>query len=170
MFFRYAISKAIRNKQRIIYTTLIEKLCVLKYCEFNEKIGGSIGLMTKNNTINSSANCIIMTTTVLRNLLDSNLSKDLVEVQWIIIDDINFMGDEKLGVVLEETIILFPSTWRFVILSSTIASTDEFGDLVTWVRTDCHAITSEKREVDVLRFILTPSGNNLISVQNFVSI
>ena len=63
MFERYAVAMALRDKQRVIYTTPIKALSNQKYRELHEEFK-DVGLMTGDVTLNASASCLIMTTEV----------------------------------------------------------------------------------------------------------
>ena len=54
---------ALRDKQRVIYTTPIKALSNQKYRELHEEFH-DVGLMTGDVTLNPSASCLIMTTEV----------------------------------------------------------------------------------------------------------
>jgi ATP-dependent RNA helicase DOB1 len=54
---------ALRDKQRVIYTSPIKALSNQKYRELHEEFG-DVGLMTGDVTINSTASCLLMTTEV----------------------------------------------------------------------------------------------------------
>ena len=54
---------ALRDKQRVIYTTPIKALSNQKYRELHEEFK-DVGLMTGDVTLNPSASCLIMTTEV----------------------------------------------------------------------------------------------------------
>lgn len=61
---RYAIATALKNKQRVIYTTPIKALSNQKYREFMDEFK-DVGLVTGDVTINPTASCLIMTTEVI---------------------------------------------------------------------------------------------------------
>jgi ATP-dependent RNA helicase DOB1 len=61
----YAIAMAFRDKQRVIYTSPLKALSNQKYRELAEEFG-DVGLMTGDVTLNPNANCIVMTTEILR--------------------------------------------------------------------------------------------------------
>ena len=60
---RYAIAMALRDNQRVIYTSPIKALSNQKYRELYEEFQ-DVGLMTGDVTINPSASCLVMTTEV----------------------------------------------------------------------------------------------------------
>lgn len=67
----YAIAHCLKNNKKVLYTSPIKSLSNQKYAEFIEKFGhnGSIGIMTGDIKMNPDAQCIIMTTEILRNIL-----------------------------------------------------------------------------------------------------
>lgn len=64
-FSRYAIALALREKQRVIFTSPIKALSNQKYREMYEEFQ-DVGLMTGDVTINPTASCLVMTTEVRR--------------------------------------------------------------------------------------------------------
>lgn len=60
---RYSIAMALRDNQRVIYTTPIKALSNQKYREFSDEFK-DVGLVTGDVTINYEASCLIMTTEV----------------------------------------------------------------------------------------------------------
>ena len=78
---QYAMAMAIRDNQRVIYTTPIKALSNQKYrdlgvafAQLAEKsdtvseaaAAGDVGLMTGDVTVNETASCLVMTTEILR--------------------------------------------------------------------------------------------------------
>jgi hypothetical protein len=59
----YAIAMALRDRQRVIYTSPIKALSNQKYRDLYEEFQ-DVGLMTGDITINPTASCIVMTTEV----------------------------------------------------------------------------------------------------------
>lgn len=59
----YAIAMALRDKQRVVYTSPIKALSNQKYRELLD-LFGDVGLMTGDVTINPTASCLVMTTEV----------------------------------------------------------------------------------------------------------
>lgn len=59
---------AIRDKQRVIYTSPLKALSNQKYRELQQEFG-DVGLMTGDVTINPNASCLVMTTEILRSML-----------------------------------------------------------------------------------------------------
>ena len=78
----YAIAHCLKLNKKVIYTSPTKSLSNQKYAEFIEKFGqnGSVGIMTGDIKMNPDAQCIIMTTEILRNILyRSELSKSSAE-------------------------------------------------------------------------------------------
>eukprot|EP01112_Ceratiomyxa_fruticulosa_P021534 TRINITY_DN7609_c0_g1_i2.p1 TRINITY_DN7609_c0_g1~~TRINITY_DN7609_c0_g1_i2.p1 ORF type:complete len:316 (-),score=102.44 TRINITY_DN7609_c0_g1_i2:581-1528(-) len=100
----YAIAVALKQGQRVIYTSPIKALSNQKYRELLESFA-DVGLMTGDTTINSTASCLVMTTEILRSMLYRG-SEVMREVSWVIFDEIHYLRDRERGVVWEETIIL----------------------------------------------------------------
>ena len=102
----YAIALALRDKQRVLYTSPIKALSNQKYRELSSEFG-DVGLMTGDITINPSASCLVMTTEILRNMLYRG-SEVVREVSTVVYDEIHYMRNKERGVVWEETIIMLP--------------------------------------------------------------
>ena len=68
---------------------------------------GIVGLVTGDVTINQEANCLVMTTEILRMMLYKG-SQIIQAVGWVIFDEVHYMRDKDRGVVWEESIILLP--------------------------------------------------------------
>ncbi|CAH8610562.1 unnamed protein product [Schistosoma mattheei] len=136
----YAIATALREKQRVIYTTPIKALSNQKYREFFEAFP-EVGLLTGDATINPSASVLIMTTEILQSMLYKGASM-VREVGWVIFDEIHYMRDPERGVVWEETIVLLPDNVRYVSPSPS----------------PCHVVSSDCRPVP-LRHYLYPVGS-----------
>ena len=66
----HAILESIRLGKKAIYTSPIKSLSNQKFSEFTKKFGDkmSIGILTGDIKFNSDADCVIMTTEILRNL------------------------------------------------------------------------------------------------------
>merc|ERR1719253_1799096 len=87
----YAIATALREKQRIIYTSPIKALSNQKYRDLSEEFQ-DVGLMTGDVTINPQSTCMIMTTEILRSMLyrGSELCR---EMAWVVFDEVHYMRD-----------------------------------------------------------------------------
>lgn len=82
---------ALRDHQRVIYTSPIKALSNQKFRELTDEFG-DVGLMTGDVTLNPDASCIVMTTEILRSMLYRG-SEIMREVGWVIFDEIHYMRD-----------------------------------------------------------------------------
>lgn len=153
----YAIAKALKERRRVIYTSPIKALSNQKFQEFTEKFD-SVGLMTGDTTIKSEADCLVMTTEILRSMLYRG-TEMLREVGCVIFDEVHYMRDKSRGVVWEETIIMLPEGCQYVFLSATIPNGQEFASWVEHIhpRTKCQVVYTDMRPVP-LQHYLYPVG------------
>ena len=156
----YAISMAMRDKQRVIYTSPIKALSNQKYRDMVEMFK-DVGLMTGDVTINPNASCMIMTTEILRSMLYRG-SEICREMQWVIFDEVHYMRDRERGVVWEETMILLPDTVRFVFLSATIPNSREFAEWICRIKHQCcHVIYTDYRPTPLQHYVFPAGGDGV---------
>eukprot|EP00929_Paragymnodinium_shiwhaense_P079590 TRINITY_DN4148_c0_g1_i1.p1 TRINITY_DN4148_c0_g1~~TRINITY_DN4148_c0_g1_i1.p1 ORF type:complete len:1051 (-),score=311.45 TRINITY_DN4148_c0_g1_i1:306-3458(-) len=159
----YAIAMALRDKQRIIYTSPIKALSNQKYRDLQDEFK-DVGLMTGDVTINPHATVMIMTTEILRSMLyrGSDVSR---EMAWVVFDEIHYMRDRDRGVVWEEAIILLPDSVRLVFLSATIPNAKEFCEWICRIKHQpCHVIYTEKRPVPLQHYLFPAGGDGVYMV------
>ncbi len=89
-----------------------------------------MGILTGDIVLNPEADCVIMTTEILRNKLYRQCSS-INNVEWVIFDEVHYINNEDRGSVWEETIILLPKDARLVMLSATVQNVEDFGDWVS---------------------------------------
>jgi ATP-dependent RNA helicase DOB1 len=143
---------ALRDKQRVIYTSPIKALSNQKFRELQQEFQ-DVGLMTGDVTLNSSASCIVMTTEILRNMLYKG-SEMTREVAWVIFDEVHYMRDRERGVVWEETMILLPNVVKYVFLSATIPNAREFAQWIVKIKNQpCNVVYTDYRPVPLQHFI-----------------
>lgn len=156
----YAIAVALRDKQRVIYTSPIKALSNQKFRELEHEFS-DVGLMTGDVTINKNASCLVMTTEILRSMLYRG-SEIVREVSWVIFDEVHYMRDKERGVVWEETIILVPQNVRFVFLSATIPNAREFSEWIAHLKNQpCHTIYTDTRPVPLQHYLFPSGGEGL---------
>jgi ATP-dependent RNA helicase DOB1 len=159
----YAIAMALRDKQRVVYTSPIKALSNQKYRDLFEEFG-DVGLMTGDVTINPNASCLVMTTEILRSMLYRG-SEVMREVKWVIFDEIHYMRDRERGVVWEESIIMLPHKVRFVFLSATIPNAREFAEWVAKIHHQtCHVVYTDYRPTPLQHFIFPAGGDGVYLV------
>ena len=78
----------------------------------------SVGILTGDIKLNPDADCIIMTTEILRNKLD-NESEFFDNVGCVIFDEIHYFNDPERGFVWEESITKMPKDILMIMLSAT---------------------------------------------------
>uniref|UniRef100_A0A8C2P8E8 Exosome RNA helicase MTR4 n=1 Tax=Capra hircus TaxID=9925 RepID=A0A8C2P8E8_CAPHI len=154
----YAIALALREKQRVIFTSPIKALSNQKYREMYEEFQ-DVGLMTGDVTINPTASCLVMTTEILRSMLYRG-SEVMREVAWVIFDEIHYMRDSERGVVWEETIILLPDNVHYVFLSATIPNARQFAEWICHLhKQPCHVIYTDYRPTPLQHYIFPAGGD-----------
>ena len=161
----YAIATALRDKQRVIYTSPIKALSNQKYRELKSHFD-DVGLMTGDVTINVDAACLVMTTEILRNMLyrGTEVTK---EVSWVIFDEIHYMRNYERGVVWEETIVMLPKNARFVFLSATIPNAREFAEWICSLHQQpCKIVSTDFRPVPLQTYVFPAGGKGLYLVQD----
>ncbi|XP_066567713.1 exosome RNA helicase MTR4 [Amia ocellicauda] len=156
----YAIALALRDKQRVIFTSPIKALSNQKYREMYEEFQ-DVGLMTGDVTINPTASCLVMTTEILRSMLYRG-SEVMREVAWVIFDEIHYMRDSERGVVWEETIILLPDNVHYVFLSATIPNARQFAEWICHLHKQaCHVIYTDYRPTPLQHYVFPAGGDGL---------
>ncbi|WP_213817006.1 RNA helicase [Glaciihabitans sp. dw_435] len=141
-------------REKVFYTTPMKALSNQKFQELTAEYGAeNVGLLTGDTNINSAARIVVMTTEVLRNMLYAN-SDRLVDLAFVIMDEVHFLADRFRGAVWEEVIIHLPQSVRMVSLSATVSNAEEFGDWLQAVRGDTDVIVSEERPVPLEQHVL----------------
>eukprot|EP01022_Parablepharisma_sp_SALTPOND_P014220 TRINITY_DN1916_c0_g1_i1.p1 TRINITY_DN1916_c0_g1~~TRINITY_DN1916_c0_g1_i1.p1 ORF type:complete len:1081 (+),score=160.85 TRINITY_DN1916_c0_g1_i1:7764-11006(+) len=159
----YAIAMALKNHQRVIYTSPIKALSNQKYREFSQEFD-DVGLMTGDVTLNPNASCIVMTTEILRNMLYKG-SEVVREMAWVVFDEIHYMRDKERGVVWEETIILVPSAVKYVFLSATIQNAREFAQWIAKIKMQpCNVVYTDFRPVPLQHYIYPKGADGIYLV------
>eukprot|EP00667_Euglena_gracilis_P001831 EG_transcript_1831 len=153
----YAIAMCLRDSKRVIYTSPIKALSNQKYRDLSNDFE-NMGLMTGDVTINPNADCLIMTTEILRSMLYRG-NEMLREVGCVIFDEIHYMRDKHRGVVWEETIILLPDAVQYVFLSATIPNAVEFADWIERIHPGqkCRVVYTDYRPTPLQHYVY-PAG------------
>ena len=169
----YAINDSIKNGKRVIYTSPIKSLSNQKFFEFKKKYPNiTFGILTGDIKFNPNAQCIIMTTEILKNLLynknlklSSNISTEIdisKDVETVIFDEVHYINDLHRGKVWEECIILLPKNIRLVMLSATI---DNSLDFCKWIEDikgkKVNLYSTNKRVVPLTHYIFMDAKNKL---------
>ncbi|KAI0050634.1 antiviral helicase [Auriscalpium vulgare] len=169
----YAIALAEKHMTRAIYTSPIKALSNQKFRDFKQTFSSnSVGILTGDVQINPEANCLIMTTEILRSMLYKGA--DLIrDVEFVIFDEVHYVNDAERGVVWEEVIIMLPDHVNIILLSATVPNAKEFAD---WVgrtkKKDIYVIYTAKRPVPLEHYLY--AGREMYKIvdadRNFVAL
>lgn len=144
----YAIKHFCKKGKKVIYTAPIKSLSNQKFHEFSKKYPDiSFGILTGDIKFNPEADCLIMTTEILRNTLfqqkmidEEIVSKEQLSLHFnidiqqdlgcVIFDEIHYINDRDRGKVWEETIMMLPKHILLVMLSATMDKAEKFA---SWI-------------------------------------
>ncbi|MFJ4877620.1 DEAD/DEAH box helicase [Streptomyces sp. NPDC088745] len=150
----FAVHLALTQGGKCFYTTPIKALSNQKYQDLVKRYGADkVGLLTGDNSVNSDAPVVVMTTEVLRNMLYAG-SQSLLGLAYVVMDEVHYLSDRFRGAVWEEVIIHLPESVTLVSLSATVSNAEEFGDWLDTVRGDTAVIVSEHRPVPLWQHVL----------------
>ncbi|MEV0119431.1 DEAD/DEAH box helicase [Streptomyces sp. NPDC050844] len=150
----FAVHLALLQGKKCFYTTPIKALSNQKYADLAKRYGADkVGLLTGDNSVNSDAPVVVMTTEVLRNMLYSG-SQALLNLGYVVMDEVHYLSDRFRGAVWEEVIIHLQESVTLVSLSATVSNAEEFGDWLDTVRGDTQVIVSEHRPVPLFQHVL----------------
>lgn len=150
----FAIHLAIEKNQKVFYTTPIKALSNQKFAELVARYGAErVGLLTGDTNTNSDAQIVVMTTEVLRNMIYAN-SDALIELGFVVMDEVHYLADRFRGAVWEEVILHLPKDVKLVSLSATVSNAEEFGAWLEEVRGDTEIVVSEHRPVPLDQHVL----------------
>jgi len=148
----FAITHFTSMGKKVIYTSPIKALTNQKYNTFQEKYPEiEFGIITGDITMNPGAQCLFVTTEILRNTLfkkkwlDTNEEKkDQItldidinpdELGAVVFDEIHYIMDKERGPVWHESIMMLPDTVQIIGLSATI---DRPWVLAEWIEKEKH--------------------------------
>ncbi|MFW0794774.1 DEAD/DEAH box helicase [Gordonia sp. CPCC 205515] len=153
----FAVHLALAGGTKCFYTTPIKALSNQKYADLVAIHGAdNVGLLTGDNSINSSAPVVVMTTEVVRNMIYAE-SPALHGLSHVVMDEVHFLADRFRGAVWEEVILHLEPSVRVVSLSATVSNAEEFGDWIQTVRGDTTVIVDEHRPVPLTQHMLVGS-------------
>ncbi len=158
----FAAYLAMTSGKKCFYTTPIKALSNQKYQDLCSIFGDTnVGLLTGDTSFNSEASIVVMTTEVLRNMLYSG-SSTLVNLKYVVMDEVHYLADKFRGAVWEEVLIHLPESVQVASLSATVSNAEEFGDWLQTVRGSTEVIVSEVRPVPLYQHVLF--GNRLLDL------
>ncbi len=144
----FLVEKTLEKGKRVIYTGPIKALIAQKYREFASLFGTDrVGIVTGDVTVQPGACVVVMTTEILRNmLLRGNAAFD--DVDWVVFDEIHYIGHAERGAVWEQALLLLPQHVRVLGLSATIPNASELAAWLEKARGEpIHLVTSHERAV-----------------------
>jgi ATP-dependent RNA helicase HelY len=140
--------------RKCFYTTPIKALSNQKFSDLVAVHGAeNVGLLTGDNSVNSEAPIVVMTTEVLRNMIYAG-SATLTGLSHVVMDEVHYLADRFRGAVWEEVIIGLPESVSIVSLSATVSNVEEFGEWLTTVRGDTVVVLEERRPVPLHQHVL----------------
>ena len=143
----FAIERALALGGKAFYTTPLKALSNQKFGDLVARLGSaSVGLLTGDNTINSEAPVVVMTTEVLRNMLYER-SSTLQGLVSVVMDEVHYLQDPYRGAVWEEVLIHLPLSVNVVCLSATVSNAEEFGEWIGTLRGATRVVIEERRPV-----------------------
>ncbi|MFB3739733.1 MAG: alpha/beta fold hydrolase, partial [Candidatus Velamenicoccus archaeovorus] len=143
----FAVERALATEGKAFYTTPLKALSNQKFGDLVARYGAAtVGLLTGDNTINSEAPVVVMTTEVLRNMLYEK-SPTLQGLLSVVMDEVHYLQDPYRGAVWEEVLIHLPLSVSVVCLSATISNAEEFGEWVGTLRGPTRVVIEERRPV-----------------------
>src|SRR5215813_468664 len=152
----FAIHAALAAGRRLAYTTPLKALSNQKFADFTREFGADrVGILTGDVKVNPHAPILVMTTEILRNAL---YGSGLDGLQYIVLDECHYMGDEGRGTVWEEIIIAAPPEVVLVGLSATVANVKEIADWISIVHRPIVPIYHPHRPVPLSYVIADLAG------------
>jgi ATP-dependent RNA helicase HelY len=153
----FAVHLALEQGRKCFYTTPIKALSNQKFNDLVARHGAAqVGLLTGDNSVNSEAPVVVMTTEVLRNMLYAG-STTLAGLGYVVMDEVHYLADRFRGGVWEEVIIHLPASVSVVSLSATVSNAEEFGEWLTMVRGDTDVVVEEQRPVPLWQYVMVGS-------------
>jgi ATP-dependent RNA helicase HelY len=143
----FAVERAIHHHRKAFYTTPLKALSNQKYGDLVRRYGADrVGLLTGDNSINSEAPIVVMTTEVLRNMLYEE-SDTLRGLESVVLDEVHYLQDPYRGAVWEEVLIHLSLSVAVVCLSATVSNAEEFGEWIGALRGPTRVVIEERRPV-----------------------
>lgn len=173
----YQIAHSLKQGKRVFYTTPIKSLSNQKFHDLKTMWPepGAVGIMTGDIKFCPTAQIIVMTTEILRNLLYKKgtqtehlgltASLSLDDLGAVIFDECHYINDKDRGKVWEETMILLPRDVQLVLLSATLDKPEFFAEWLGELKqTPCHLIQTAYRIVPLTHSIVR--GSNLYTIMD----
>jgi superfamily II RNA helicase len=162
---QYAISKALADGKKVVYTSPIKTLSNQKYFDFKQEYE-SVGILTGDIKQNPEADCIVMTTEILRNMLFRG-NEFISELEYVIFDEVHYINDRDRGHVWEETIVMLPKHIKIIMLSATIQNSKSFAEWIALIKNhNVDLISTPFRPIPLKHYIYHNNNKHLILNEN----
>lgn len=140
----YQIAHSLAQGKRVFYTTPIKSLSNQKLHDLKLLFGErNVGIMTGDIKDLPTAPIVVMTTEILKILLDKldsstkhlgvSAQLSLTGLDAVVFDEVHYFNDKDRGKVWEQTFIMLPPEIKLVMLSATVSGAEKFaawiGDL-----------------------------------------
>ncbi|MBM3266105.1 MAG: DEAD/DEAH box helicase [Candidatus Sericytochromatia bacterium] len=165
----FAVHAALGAGRRCIYTTPLKALSNQKFRDLREYLGEAVGLMTGDVVINAEARILIMTTEILRNILQTDPDR-VADVSHVILDEAHYIGSEGRGTVWEETIVFLGKGTLVVALSATIPNAQELASWVSEVHRPMSVVFHAERPVPLDSYVATPDIQRLFDARGRLAV
>ena len=162
----FGIADSLAKNKKIIYTSPIKSLSNQKLFELKQKFP-DVGILTGDIKFNPDAQCVIMTTEILRNILYHKESNhvSIDEIDKVIFDEVHYINDPDRGRVWEECLILMPKHIVLIMLSATIDKAHEFASWVGNIKQKkTNLIPTTKRVVPLEHYFYNHESDNLTKI------
>lgn len=164
----YGIAHTLKKGKRVIYTSPTKSLSNQKYEEF-AKIFPNVGILTGDIKMNADADCVIMTTEILLNILyKGNTGSQSISVDSIgavIFDEVHYINDPDRGKVWEETLVLLPREVNLILLSATIDKADQMADWLGNIKQkNIHLISTKNRVVPLRHYFWDDYEEEMVEI------
>ena len=120
--------------------------------------------------MNPEAQCVIMTTEILLNILykeNNHQSISIDDIGCVIFDEVHYINDKDRGKVWEETLVLLPREINLVLLSATI---DKPEKMASWIgeikKKNISLITTQHRVVPLKHYFWNEEDEKLDVIVN----
>src|SRR3989440_5063677 len=161
----FGIELALSRRRKAFYTTPLKALSNQKFGDFAARWGADrVGLLTGDNSINSEAPVVVMTTEVLRNMLYEG-SPALEGLEVVVMDEVHYLQDPYRGAVWEEILIHLPLSVAVVCLSATVSNAEEFGEWIGALRGLTRVVIEERRPVPLRNLYMVGSELHAMHVE-----
>ncbi len=148
----YLIDQCLKENQRLVYTAPIKALVNQKYSDFSRRFGRQVGVTTGDITVNANAPLVVMTTEIFRNMLLRQDSR-VLDLQWVIFDELHYLNHRERGTVWEESILLKPEWIRLLGLSATVPNIDEIAAWISNIHGEAVSVVKHKERAVPLRHL-----------------